>query len=156
VPDLRNPVEIMLIEVMSAFGYSESLKLLLEYGREFVGIPRPKGFRRQMARKKCFRNAGILMGRKMGTYCEGFVLNPPFRFPIHHAWITVDGKTAIDVTLPCASECFYFGIPFGGPAFECLHTELMRESRFWPVFLDFPIDKRVIAVLNEMRDAGLI
>jgi hypothetical protein len=60
-------------------------------------IPRPKGYRRQWARKQCFRNAGILADRGMGTYCEGFILSPPhFLFPIHHAWITLDGKTAID------------------------------------------------------------
>jgi hypothetical protein len=132
-------------------------RIVLEYGRPFIGIARPRGYRRQWMVKQCFRNAGILADEGRGTYCEGFVLGPPdFLFPIHHAWITLDGKTAIDVTLPNASECWYFGIPFSGPAFARLHTALVIEQRVWPTYLGLPMDERVIAALKEMRAGGLL
>jgi hypothetical protein len=88
---------------------------------------------------------------------SGFVLTPPGYFMcIHHAWITLDGKTAIDVTLPNASECWYFGIPFSGPPFEHLHTKLCAESGVWPAYLDLPMDERVVATLKTMRAEGLL
>jgi hypothetical protein len=155
---LKHPVEIALTHaVIRNFGNVNREKIVLEYGRPFVGSARPKGYRRQWMVKQCFRNAGILADQGRGTYCEGVVLGPPdFLFPIHHAWITLDGKTAIDVTLPNASEFWYFGIPFSGPAFARLHTLLVIEQRVWPTYLDLPLDERVIAALKEMRAEGLL
>jgi hypothetical protein len=105
--------------------------------------------------KQCFRNAGILADEGRGTYCEGFALGE-HGFLVHHAWITLDGKTAIDVTLPDAPKYVYFGIPFSGPAFARLHTLLVLERRMWPSYLTLPIDERVIAALKEMRAGGLL
>ena len=154
---VQDPVEIELIRaVIRKLGNIERESLVLEYGRQFVGIARPKGYR-QWTRKQCFRNADILADRGQGTYCEGFVLAPPDYFMlIHHAWITLDGKSAIDPTLPNAPECRYFGIPLSGPIFERLRHVLCLEKRAWPTYLDLPIDNRVMVALKEMRVAGLL
>jgi hypothetical protein len=149
-------VEIQLTaDVVLGKGSIEREKLVLEYGRPFVGIGRPKGYRRQWMVKQCFRNAGILADTGRGTYCEGFALIE-HRFLVHHAWITLDGKTAIDVTLPDAPKYRYFGIPFSDPAFARLHTTLVIEQRVWPSYLNPPIDERVIAALKNMRAGGLL
>jgi hypothetical protein len=47
-----------------------------------------------------------------GQYVEGFVIHRHLRAPIHRAWLTVDGKRAIDQTLPDARDYDYLGIPF--------------------------------------------
>jgi hypothetical protein len=154
---LRDPVEIALTRaVLRNWGNVERETLVVEYGRPFVGIARPKGYR-QWARKQCFRNAGALADRRQGTYCEGFVLTPPhYSMCIHHAWITLDGKSAIDVTFPNATECRYFGIPFSDSVFARIHSLLCLERRMWPVYLGLPLDQRVIAALKEMRAGGLL
>jgi hypothetical protein len=40
-------------------GISEGEREVLAHGKPFLGIKRPKGFRHQMTRKACFRNAGL-------------------------------------------------------------------------------------------------
>jgi hypothetical protein len=151
-------VEIQLTaDVVLGKGGTVRETLVLEYGRPFVGIARPKGYRRQWMVKQCFRNPGILADTRRGTYCEGFVLTPPrYSLCIHHAWITLDGKTAIDVTLPDAPNYRYFGIPFSGPAFARLHTLLALENGVWPSYLNPPIDERVLAALKKMKAGGLL
>jgi hypothetical protein len=155
---LNDPVEIRLTSTLVlANGNVDREKLVLEYGRPFVGIARPKGYR-QWARKQCFRNAGALANRGQCTYCEGFVLTPPrYSVCIHHAWITLDGKSAVDVTLPNAPECWYFGIPFSEPVFRHLFGLLsVEQGGVWPAYIDLPLDERVIAALKEMRTNGLL
>ena len=44
------------------------------------------------------------------TYVEGFIMTDLGL--THHAWVTLDGAHAIDVTLPDVVGCEYFGIPF--------------------------------------------
>jgi hypothetical protein len=152
---LADPTEIALVtRVMSGFGDAR-MNTFLEYGRPFVGIGRPKGYRRQRMFKQCFRNAGILADEGRGIYCEGVGLNGN-RFLFHHAWITLDGHTAIDVTLPDGPDHEYFGIPFSGPGFQRLHTKLWIESGVWPAYLELPMDERVVATLRTMRAEGLL
>ena len=50
---------------------------VLKYGRANIGIERPKGFRRQRARKHCFMNAADAALRGRGQYVEGYALNRP-------------------------------------------------------------------------------
>jgi hypothetical protein len=70
---LKDPVEIQLTaNVVLKTGSVEREKIVLEYGCPFVGIARPKGYRRRRMVKQCFRNAGILADEGRGTYCEGF------------------------------------------------------------------------------------
>jgi hypothetical protein len=105
---------------------------VLAHGRPFVGSARPKGYA-LMAIKKCFANAGRLALDGRGIYVEGFALTGTSGFPFHHAWITLDGTDAIDVTLRGATTTVaYFGIPFS--------TEVLRrwiaETDYWGPLLD--------------------
>ena len=60
---------------------------------------------------RCFANAGYLAYNLLGLYVEGFA-SPPGQPPVHHAWVTLDGVHAIDVTFrKPATDCLYFGIP---------------------------------------------
>lgn len=88
-------------------------RFVLDRGRPYTGIVRPKGYR-QRARKQCFTNASRLALEDRGTYVEGFVTASGG--PIHHAWITIDGQTAVDTTLPDAPARHYFGIAFNQAA----------------------------------------
>lgn len=52
-------------------------------------------------RKECFFNAQALVdhGRcDMLQYCEGYFIHPPVPIPVHHAWVSVNGKV-VDLTL---------------------------------------------------------
>ena len=77
--------------------FPHSIGAVLEHGRPYVGISRPKGYRK-LKDKKCFYNAGKLALANRGTYVEGFTGFGSALFPIHHAWLTLDGEHAIDVT----------------------------------------------------------
>src|SRR4029077_3967187 len=90
---------------------AEPARAVLRFGRAFVGIARPKGLRRQRARKQCFMNATTIALSGRGTYVEGFATSGSAR-AVLHAWITLDGEHAIDLTWPDADKCQYFGIPF--------------------------------------------
>lgn len=80
-------------------------------GKLFMGIKRPKGFR-QMRRKDCFRNTQSLAVEGRATYVEGLCLGRAVGIAFAHGWLTLDGEHAIDVTLPDAESCAYFGIAF--------------------------------------------
>jgi hypothetical protein len=93
------------------YGNVKVEEAVLEHGRPFIGIERPKGYRRRAA-KQCFVNAGDLAYRGRGVYVEGFAMLDN-NFPFHHAWITRDGVQAIDVTLTDPGPgVSYLGIPF--------------------------------------------
>jgi hypothetical protein len=90
---------------------------VISRGKPFIGIERPKGYRHQRAIKQCFWNAADAAMEGRGTYVEGFVITPAdSSWPIHHAWLTLDGQHAIDQTYPNAPKCYYFGIPFSAKA----------------------------------------
>jgi hypothetical protein len=80
-------------------------------GKLFTGIKRPKGFR-QMRRKDCFRNSQSLAMDGRATYVEGLCVRRSVGIAFAHGWLTLDGERAIDVTLPDAESCAYFGIAF--------------------------------------------
>src|SRR4051794_36991838 len=77
-------------------------------GKLFTGTKRPKGFR-QMRRKDCFRNSQSLAINGRATYVEGLCVGRS-GIAFAHGWLTLDGKHAIDVTLPDAESYAYFGI----------------------------------------------
>jgi hypothetical protein len=87
-------------------------KVVLDHGREYVGIERPRGFRRQWARKQCFRNAAVVAMGGQATYVEDYAMSGTSGLLFEHAWLTVDGVHAIDQTLPDALATEYLGIPF--------------------------------------------
>jgi hypothetical protein len=124
---------------------SPAEQAVLRHGRSFTGIARPKGYRLR-AIKNCFANAGDLACADRGTYVEGFAIAPSVGPPVHHAWITLDGINAVEVTWRApASECQYFGIPF--PAGVLRRFTLQTKS--WGPLLEGPELKQVL------RDAGL-
>ena len=66
---------------------------------------------------KCFANAaGLVLGdrddMKGSRYVEGYAIDPTMRAAIHHAWITLDGIHAIEVTWEKPGK-FYFGVEYG-------------------------------------------
>jgi len=107
-------------------------------------------------KRQCFRNAGCLAERGNGAYCEGFALGPDLSMLFHHAWITLDGTSAIDVTLPDGPAYKYFGVAFGHPRLIQLYRDIGMEHRVWPALLDLPLDGRVVATLRELEAAGLL
>jgi hypothetical protein len=107
---------------------AEPARAVLRFGRPYVGIARPKGFRRQRARKQCFMNAAELALSGRGAYVEGFATPALSRSrPVPHAWITLDGEHAIDQTWPDADRCQYFGIPFSN---EVLIKAMNRRGNY--------------------------
>jgi hypothetical protein len=58
-----------------------SMRAVAEYGRPYVGIPRPKQYRKRKA-KTCFYSAGHLALKERGTYVEGYA-SCDGRSPIH-------------------------------------------------------------------------
>jgi hypothetical protein len=98
----ENPVARQLgrkIEGFRRVDIDSNLKveeLVLKYGRPFISVDRPKGFRLG-AKKECFLNSYYAADKGQGFYVEGYGLHEDWLF--HHAWITLDGLHAVDVTL---------------------------------------------------------
>lgn len=83
---------------------------VIENGSPFQKTERPKNIRKGKA-KHCFGNAANAALLDKGIYVEGFaagIEQPPF----YHAWITLDGVGAVDLTLDDKATHLYFGIPF--------------------------------------------
>jgi hypothetical protein len=90
----------------------EMLEALRQRGKEYVAIPRPKGFRHQKEMKECFYNAyTTAMKRREARYVEGLAFAPNGTW-LPHAWLTTDGIHAIDQTWNYQEGIRYFGIQF--------------------------------------------
>jgi hypothetical protein len=128
-----HPVKAALLaRIAKSCGNTIVEKAILHHGRPFIGVDRPKHFRLGKI-KECFVNAGVLADAGRGIYVEGFITTPVHSIPIHHAWITLDGVHAVDVTLrEPAPNCSYFGIPFSS---EVLQSALCRLN-CWGPFID--------------------
>lgn len=87
-----------------------AMQAVVDYGRPYIGINRPKGYRKRRA-KHCFLNPALLALTDRGTYVEGFASSPNVGI-VHHAWISLDGAHAIDTTRDEPADCHYFGISF--------------------------------------------
>jgi hypothetical protein len=109
---------------------------VIDRGQPFIGIPRPKGYRRQRAQKKCFWNAAdvALRGSGQCQYVEGFALSSRDFHCFHHAWLTIDGRFAIDQTL-VATEHNYFGIVFPMSALTVAWARC-RDRGWWTPLLE--------------------
>jgi hypothetical protein len=90
---------------------TKMLQRVIECGRPFTRIVKPKGFRWRKE-KQCFYNSLTTVFNKGVDmpdlrYVEGYVLT---EFgPLHHAWVTPDVVHAIDLTL--REEPFaYYGV----------------------------------------------
>ncbi len=122
-------------------------KAVLECGQFFLGIQRPKQFRKRKE-QNCFGNAADLALNGRGIYVEGFAT---VSFPIgnqqrnglpsiaHHAWITLDGCHAIDVTWRAdPADCRYFGIPFSQRVLErWIARRWESNGNYWGPLLDW-------------------
>jgi len=77
--------------------------------------------------------------KERGFYVEGYAMSHE-DWPFQHAWITLDGLHAVDVTLRSpASDCFYFGISI---PFRILRAEILaRDGRFPLLDHAFPMAK---------------
>ena len=144
---LSNPVALELSKLIEQTGFrvyrSTAVKAVLKAGQSFTGIARPKGYR-QMRLKQCFWNAGRLALEHRGIYVEGFVLTPG-SWSIPHAWLTLDGIHAIDVTLKDAPAYHYFGIAF---SHEVLCEWMIRRRCTGLLHWD---DEQTSAVLEYAR-----
>ena len=109
--------------------YSSVEALLLDHGKEFSHVPPeawPPAFDFTVGEMKaCFMNASRQAHHPEVFYCEGYATSV---IPMNHAWVTVDGKGAIDTTWHTeatpnpeygkmsggydSSGSAYFGIPF--------------------------------------------
>jgi hypothetical protein len=89
--------------------HEQAIAELAKQGRFFTPVKRPKGFR-QMTVKACYYNAWRLAIYGRAQYVEGYAMSGS-GFLAHHAWVTVDGVTAIDVTWREPGEV-YFGMVF--------------------------------------------
>jgi hypothetical protein len=124
---------------------SAAERIVLELGRVYRPTLRPKYFRLR-APKQCFFNAGEYAGRgpQFGNYVEGYAASatqPPF----HHAWLSLDGETAIDVTLRDPMSYQYFGIE--------IPTTLLEIWMVWRRHFGIldPFDESLIKELRASR-----
>jgi hypothetical protein len=127
----ENPVARQLvrkIEGMRRVDIESNLKVeevVLKYGRPFTAVDRPKGFRLG-AKKECFLNSYYAADKGQGFYVEGYGLYEDWLF--QHAWITLDGLHAVDVTLRgSVSGYHFFGIPI--PLVILRAEAVAREGR---------------------------
>ena len=116
-------------------------ELVINYGRPFAAAKLPRGFRRMM-RKQCFRNSFILASEERANYCEGFVWpkGSGVGAVFHHAWVSVDGSTAIDPTLIEPEKHLYFGVQFSYESF--CRLAIAGYGKYG--FLNPPLDKDLL------------
>ena len=123
-----------------------SMREVVDHGRPYLGRCRPKGSRKR-AEKRCFYNAAALALRDRGTYVEGYACRRD-GLVHHHAWLTLDGVHAIDVTWDNPADCHYFGIAFP----KEIVSRYGRSQDFWASLLseDKP-SAALCALLAEAR-----
>jgi hypothetical protein len=130
---------------------SATEKFVLEFGQAYVGTKRPRGFRLG-SRKQCFRNAteAILRGSNKDSkdlsYVEGYAMVPG-QSPFHHAWIALNAKDAVELTLkhdPLAMT--FFGVPFSYDEM----TELCESQEVYG-FLQSPIRRAVLDLVQRRK-----
>jgi hypothetical protein len=150
----EHPVKRWLLSYVSKFGADGgNIKVqdaVLKHGYPFIGIKRPKEYRPR-ARKKCFLNAGDIASSERRIprpiYVEGFAIRPIGGTPFHHAWITLDGIHAIDVTLrDPAPDCLYFGIPF---SLEVLQRRTVRRGGKLTLIVPYDSDEEIEELLKD-------
>ena len=82
---------------------------------------------------ECFLNSFYAADEELGFYVEGYALHEGLLF--QHAWITLDGLHAVEVTLRgLVSDNHYFGIPF---SLEILRAEIGTRNSWHVPMLDY-------------------
>lgn len=93
--------------------YRGMYDLIVREGRPYTPAEVPPELRRRAARTphKCFQRCFDVAGEGDWTYVEGIAIDPGgVWFPVHHAWVTKDGMTAVDLARPFDPEREYVGI----------------------------------------------
>lgn len=98
-----------LVESFAELGHPASLeRFTLRNGRAYERGP-TLGARTDQG--QCFRNATLYaLEHSQARYVEGFAWTEELIFPIHHAWVEIDGK-AMDATWD-ETETVYVGVAF--------------------------------------------
>ena len=101
----------------------------------------------------CFSNSTEFVVRKrQGTYVEGYALSKKFPImPIHHAWVTMDGNDAMDLTLN-AEDYEYFGVTFDN---DTLWAELRKLKRYGILDTGFGLNHELMFRLDPELEANL-
>lgn len=101
------------LESVTKFTQGRSYEsVVLEHGRSYAPPvrPRPKGIRKQRARR-CFQWAYHYADEHDWKYVEGFARCKIVPFPVHHAWCIDKDGNIVETVWP-ESGLEYFGIEF--------------------------------------------
>src|SRR5262245_22007202 len=98
-------------------------RFVLEHGKDFKGVKRPKGIRKG-PNKQCYMNAALLAFERGLHYVEGIAI-PEGLIPMHHAWCANDAGEAIDPTWRYPEKAEYRGVVIS-PAI--LRRELLKNK----------------------------
>jgi hypothetical protein len=118
-------------------------RFVLRNGREFTPAKR---IGRKRRAKMCFSNStDFVIQKRQGTYVEGYALSLKFPLmPIHHAWVTMDGDDAMDLTLN-AEDYEYFGVVFDNLT---LKSELLKLKRYGLLDTGFGLNHELMFKLD--------
>jgi hypothetical protein len=144
------------MEGWATLGHAALLqRFVIRNGKPFT--PRKRIGRKRKA-KMCFSNStDFVVRNRRGTYVEGYALSKKLPImPIHHAWVTVDGNDAMDLTLN-AWDYEYFGVTFDN---DTLWAELRKLKRYGILDtglglnheLMFRLDPELEAICTKIRD----
>jgi hypothetical protein len=108
--------------------------LILKHGQEFAPAPlEADHFRGPI--KACYANAyAWVMNDPRASYCEGYAASS--FFPVAHAWVTYDGRTALDPTW-CDDNDMEMAQDFFGIAFS--RRALTIVEQHGAIFGDMPM-----------------
>lgn len=101
----------------------EDLAYLIDHGRPYFGIRLPTGIKRRPP-GSCFATADDLEDLGEGRRVRGFALRPGSSKALAHAWISPNGRDAIDAVWTRTPHCEFWGIPGHGH-----EARLKRMSR---------------------------
>ncbi len=82
-------------------------RFILRNGKGSTGVEAKSG---RGPKGQCFANAARLHWKSGARYFEGYAMTPGL-FPLHHAWVEIDGKIA-DPTWDNSDDVIYFGVAF--------------------------------------------
>ena len=83
----------------------------------------------------CFQNALMTALDNGWDYCEGYAV--VHGVPLHHAWATEDGRTAIDSTWPEGTD--YFGVRLDAQ----MVSRRVQKRGYYGFFADVPDDEEM-------------
>ncbi len=109
----------------------DDIAFLLDHGRPYHGVRLPSGIR-QRPPGTCFETAHELERLGEGRRVRGFALRPGSNKPLAHAWISRNGRDAIDAVWTREPDCSYFGIP--GHGHEARLRKMSRSFVNRPLF----------------------